>query len=277
MQARLLSAAGWGVVALLSGAARSAEEVSPAADAAAEEAYRRAEAAYQGKDLPGALREMEQAYGLSQRADLLYNLARIEDELGRCGPARAHYQQYLEQVPEGEARAEAKLADERLGATCVEAAAGAPGPAAPVVATAAPAPAPPPVRPPVATAGPGPAPITTEDHGSTQRWLGWSLIAGGVVAGLGAAYFLDSAIDSRNALQASVDADLAGGPPYDQGLKDEQERHERTARALGASSAALLVGGAIVVLLAPRASESGSRVGVQLQPGLFAATYGQRF
>src|ERR1051325_5423002 len=151
---------------------------------------------------------MEQAYQLSQRADLLYNVARIEDELGRCAAARAHYRQYLERVPQGEARAEAQRADERLAARCVEAAAApTPTPPPPVVAI-------PPVeaaRAPEATVPPGPSP----DHGSTQRWVGWSLVAGGVVAGVGAAYFLDAAIGSRDAYQSSVNRQVAGGPPYD--------------------------------------------------------------
>lgn len=278
MQARLLLAlAGWSVVAFQSAVARSADDVSPAADAAARAAYQRAEVAYQSKDLASALHEMEQAYQLSQRADLLYNLARIEDELGRCGAAREHYQQYLQRVPEGEARAEAQVADERLAVRCnntaTAALATAAAPAPPVAASVPPTPTPTPTP----TSERRSPPISGSDQGSTQRWIGWSLVAGGVVAGIGAAYFLDATIDARDALQASVNSQLAGGPRYDRGLKDEKERHERTARALGAASAALLVGGAIVVLLAPRASETALRAGVQVQPGLFAATYRHPF
>ena len=272
MQARLLlAAAGWGVLAFQSGVARGADEVSPAADAAAQEAYLRAELAYRDKDLPGALRDMEEAYRLSQRPDLLYNLARIEDELGQCEPARVHYQAYLERVPQGEAREDAKVANERLETRC------GPVPAAPESAPPPVVAPPPPGPPPVLVPARSSAPLPPPHDGSTQRWLGWSLVAGGVVAGVGAAFFLDAAIDSRNALQASVNAQVAGGPRYDPGLRDDQHGHERTARALGVSSAALLVGGAVVVLLAPKDSGAGRRAALQLEPGLYAATYGQSF
>ncbi len=285
----LLAAAGWGVLALHGGLARGADKVTPATDAAARQAFERAEAAYQSGDLPGALREMEQSYQLSQRADLLYNLARLEDELEQCAAARAHYQQYVERVPQGEARAEAELADKRLAARCSVGAPPTPvtepavPPAAAPPAAEAPAAEPPvvfPVQaPPPAAAPPerGPTPAASPNHGSTQRWLGWSLIGGGVVAGLGGLYFLDSALDSRAAYQASVDREEAGGPIHDKRLQDDQDRHQRTARVLGLSSAALLIGGAVVVLLAPSESSGGQRAAVHLQPGLFAATYGRSF
>jgi len=163
------------------------------------------------------------------------------------------------------------LANERLETRCGPVAAAPESAPPPVVAS------PPPGPPPVLVPARSSAPLPPPHDGSTQRWLGWSLVAGGVVAGVGAAFFLDAAIDSRNALQASVNAQVAGGPRYDPGLRDDQHGHERTARALGVSSAALLVGGAVVVLLAPKDSGAGRRAALQLEPGLYAATYGQSF
>ncbi|RYZ10352.1 MAG: hypothetical protein EOO73_01920 [Myxococcales bacterium] len=264
----LLAAAAWSLLASSSNAAWGAEdEVSPAADAEAQQAYERADALYRARDLAAALREMERSYRLSHRADLLYNLARIEEELGQCPPARDHYRQYLEQLPDGEARGEAERAEERLAARCPD------GAAEPVAALSVPAATPPPPPPPAPLARSAPPPVT---NGSTQRWLGWSLVAGGVVAGLGAAYFLDSALDSRSAYQASVDREVAGGPFSDPGLLAHQERDERTARVLGVSSAALLLGGAVVVLLAP-SPQGGRQAAVQVQPGRLAAVYVQTF
>lgn len=272
MQARWLrTAAAWSVLVLQSAVVRGADGVSAEADAAAQQAYQRAEAAYRAKDLPSALQEMQQAYQLSQRADLLYNLARIEDELGQCTAARAHYRQYLDRVPQGEARKDAQVADERLAGRCAEEAAAT---AAPVAAPAAAAP--------LVALPPPQAPQTlpresSADGGTAQRWVGWSLVAGGVVAGLGAAYFWDAGLDSRSAYQASVDREEQGGPHRDESLDVDKNRHERRAQVLGASSAALLVGGALLVLLAPKAQPAVQSAGLQLQPGLFVATYKQTF
>lgn len=103
-------------------------------------------------------------------------------------------------------------------------------------------------------------------------------MAAGALAGAGAVYFTLSALDARSSFETSVDDAVANGTAPEWSLQDEQHRHERWAQVLGVTSGALLVSGALVLLLAP-APQSGNAKLAQLhvQPGLIAATYYQSF
>ena len=98
-----ISAAAWVACLLLCGGAFGAEpslaepdpsKLEPPVDDAGKEAaaaFDRAMKAYEARDLTGALAAMRESYRLSGRTELLYNLARLEQELGACPEALADY------------------------------------------------------------------------------------------------------------------------------------------------------------------------------------------
>ncbi|HKO51098.1 MAG TPA: hypothetical protein VJV79_25490 [Polyangiaceae bacterium] len=239
---------------------------------AAAVAYERALASYSKGDVAAALDSMRQSYQLSKRAELLYNLAQLEEELKACGDARDDYRRYLELVPHGRYREAAERAKERLELEC------------PSSST---------VTGPVAIAMPQPA--TTDDkpkepptepvrasYWTTPRVIGWSAIAAGTLAGAGALYFELAAIQAKQEYKQSVEAEENGGPTSDSTLQDRQHRNEDLALALGITGGALVAGGALVLLLDPGKREPGKRersasASVYALPGLVGACYAQQF
>ncbi len=81
-------------------------------------AYQRALSRYAAGDIKGALTDMSDSLRLSGRWELLYNIARLQDELGRCADALASYREYLQRVPDGQYRAAAAQASGALEARC---------------------------------------------------------------------------------------------------------------------------------------------------------------
>ena len=155
--------------------------------------YRRALALYDEGKLEAALEGMRESYRLSRRAELLYNVARIEDEVGDCASALMSYRQYLDRVPDGRYRDPAAQATERLVAHCPEPTAGAPRTAVPSAAAASA------TRMPAQRVIEAPKAGTdglTSTRSSTARWVGWSAIGAGALAGVGAVYFTTAAGDA---------------------------------------------------------------------------------
>jgi hypothetical protein len=246
------------------GAGRSARERAAAAFQASLDAYA-------AGDLRGALTAMRESYQLSGHTELLYNVARIEDELGACPDALANYRQYIEKVPEGRYRAEAERASLALSARC-------PSAAIPTHDESVPP----------AEASPSPPPFneearTTEAPLEAEKWwppaeIGWTAIAVGVAAGAGAIYFTTRAVDARDRFEQSVDRWAAGGPPADFGLQDQQHRAQTAAQVLAVSGGALAVGGLVVLLLAPKqTAQASSRTSLSLAPGHVGADFSLRF
>ena len=103
--------------------------------------------------------ELEAAYALAPRPELLYALGQVYSKLGRCSEATAHYQRYVATQKDPQVRT---VVDQAIAACkpAPNAAPAAPAPAAPAPApapTAAPAPTPP------APTSPAPAPaLATE-------------------------------------------------------------------------------------------------------------------
>lgn len=238
-------------------------------------AYQAALDLHAAGDLKGALARMRESYRLSQRDELLYNIAKIEAELGDCSASLADYRLYVERVPTGRFRDSASAATRELEASCS-------------VTTPASV-ASPPVLPAMTTSS-TPAPLVDEQsslpppqqrEAANERmlpWLGWSAVATGGLAGLGAAYFTIQAVHARDEFRASVEADERGGDPYDLSLQDKQHRNQRWAQVLGVAGGVLASGGVLWLVLGPREpGRNPSTAQVHVAPGLLAATWRQSF
>jgi hypothetical protein len=259
-----------------------AEDAGQQSEAAAT-AYREALALYGSGDLKGALAHMRQSYGLSKRAELLYNIARIESELGDCAASLADYRLYVQQVPDGRYRNDAEQATRELAQRCPDAPAtsapsSAPVAAALAVAEAAPTPAaaPPVEAPKTVSAAPPPPPPPPATYWTTQRWIGWSLVAASAAAGVGAVSFHVAALGARDDFQNSVDTAAMRRTDPDQSLQDRQHRDQHWEQALFVAGGALLTGGVLVLVLAP-APGSTSTAALYVQPGLLGARFSHSF
>lgn len=234
--------------------------------AAAAAAYQQALASYAEGNIAGALASMRQSYQLSQRAELLYNLAELEEELNACSDSFADYRRYLERVPNGRYRETALRASARLEKECPPPAASSP------TSASTPGPAPPATD--DSAAKPVPAEPTQAAYWTAPRVISWSAIATGALAGVGALYFQWQAIQAKSDLQQDVD----NGPPLDTSLATRQHRCNHTAIALAITGGAMVAGGALVLLLDSAGHEPNSRSArVYAAPGLVGAYFSQGF
>ena len=116
-----------------------------------------------------------------------------------------------------------------------------------------------------------------------RRWralpLGWSAIAAGGLAGIGAAYFTISAHDARSDYARSVKQEVNGGPIADESLQDKQHRDARWAQVLAVTGGALLGGGVVLLVLAGRKqpASAGVTAGVWFSPGSVTGQLSSRF
>jgi hypothetical protein len=251
------------------------------ASQAAANAYRRALAMYDSGDLPGALGSMRESYRLSQRAELLYNIARLEAELHDCAASLADYRLYVQQVPDGRYRSEADQATQELSQRCPDA---PPTPASPpsdatVVKPPPPTAASQTVEPPEPAS---PAPSTPSQPASptywtAPRWIGWSLVAASAVAGASALYFRAGAVDARSNFQTSVNNAKRGGPLPDYSLRDRQHQRQNWEIALGVTGGALLAGGVLVLVFATTPEAPNTTAGLCIEPGLLGACLSRSF
>jgi tetratricopeptide (TPR) repeat protein len=256
---------------------RGAALAQDASDAAAT-AYQQALASYSAGDLKSALANMRESHRLSQRSELLYNIARIESELGDCKASLADYRQYVQEVPQGRYRSAADQASQELARQCPDAVAAPPPAAAAVVVNQPATPAfKPVVEQPkqIPTDSPAPPPSS---YWTRPRWIGWSLIAAGTAAGVSAVYFTTRAIEAHDAFQGSVDVAVRRNGDPDRSLEDRQHRDQHWAQALYVAGGALLAGGVAVLILAPaNAGSNSSSAAVYVEPGLLAACFTHRF
>lgn len=250
--------------------ALDAAPASPSSEQLAAIAYKKARASYADGDVPGALTSMRESYELSKKAELLYNLAQLEQELNSCADALADYRRYLELVPHGLHRASAAQARDSLEKICPPA---APTSTVPAPISGAPKPA--------TTDGRGQTSVgETGDTGywTTPRVIGWSAIATGTLTGTLALYFQLQAIHAKDEFQQSNDAAEAGGPAVDTSLEDRQHKYNRMAIAFGITGGALVASGALVLLFDPGTGGQRSRsVSLCALPGLVGASYTQHF
>jgi len=243
-------------------------------DQAAARAYEEALSAYSRGDVQAAFQNMQQSYLLSGRAELLFNLARLERELQHCQAARSDYEGYLRSVPNGKFRSEAEQAKQDLQRECP---ADSPPKAHPASSAAQPPAEPPRALPPSSAVA---VPRTRESshrseqsYWTTGRIVGWSATASGVLTGGVALYFLNAAISDHDAAAklAAPYRYAPRNPPW--ASKEEAEHRElRAAYVLGITAGALVAGGVVVLLLSPR-SEASATAGATLTayPGYLGA------
>ncbi len=258
--------------------AHAATPESPAAprtsETEAEAAYKNAQAKYAQRDVQGALDSMRESYRLCQRAELLYNLAVLERELGQCRPALADYTSYLQQVPHGRYREAAQQASTALARECPL--------AAPV---SAPIPSPPPALSTTKTeVAPAPDPgKPVVDHEQSRYWtppriVGWSAIGAGALAGGGALYFMLAAMSAKSDYQQNVDGAADGTATLDPSLEKTQHRNQTAAQVLAVTGSALVTGGALVLIFGSKdPTRAKASVQIQTQPDWLRACYTQRF
>jgi tetratricopeptide (TPR) repeat protein len=207
-------------------------------DALAKQYYKLGEELYNRADYEGALKQFTQAFNLSKRPALLYNMGRCQESLGNYEKAIELYSEYLKSGPENPAVLEARIANLRKLIEKKKAAQPSPAPA--------PAPAP--------TPAPEPAPV---DGPRPLRWPGWiSVAAGGALLVTGIA--LGAVAKSK---QREVEDANSKGREY-----AEVKSIEDSGRALGkASIATVVVGsaaaatGAVLLILDARRSRGGER------------------
>jgi len=232
--------------------------ISP--DQAAEAAYDAALARYDSGDIEGALAAMQQSFALSQRPELLYNLARLEREAQRCRASLADYRLYLERVPQGRYRQAAEQSVTELSSECASAdSETAPTSSAPAA--------------PAANREPEPSSRARLPYWTTPRVVAWAAISAGVASGAGAIYFMVSAKAARDDVARSVELEVMGGAHWDQARQDDQHRDLALARVLGGCAGALVTGGALTLLFSPAPAPGRANASVLIVPGAVQASY----
>jgi len=209
-----------------------------------EGAYDRAIREYAAGNLVGALNDMEQSYALSRQPELLYNIAKIERELGQCPSALSTYQKYLHDIPTGTQRVLAIDGVRVLSAECGR---------------------------PATPAAPG-APLTTTappTYWTTPHLVGWSAIATGAAAGVASLAF---------GLGSNGPAQSYRKPPYPTADYERAERLRNAARVFGIAGGALVTGGLLCLTLwHERREQSAPSVSLALSPEGAAFGYSRTF
>jgi hypothetical protein len=240
------------------GAPRNAEQAAAAA-------YESALTLYGAGNIKGAYERMRESYQLSQRPELLYNLARLERELRACKASLDDYRRYLREVPQGRYREDAEQARGELEQECP-------------TAEALPAPTPTPPRPGPTRAVAEPkqsVPSSASTYWTQPHVLGWSAIVASVLAAGSSIYFTHEAVSARDADQKQADA--APSPAHhDPVLLARQHRDQTWAQVLGVTAGALVAGGVLVLVLDPHGTNrTTAHLGVA--PGQFDASLSRSF
>lgn len=287
-RARFFAAAAGAAWVLFSGQSLASDPAAPnassrvtveateasASDPAAAAAFKRSLDRYAAGDLQGALDAMRESHRLSNRTELLYNIARIEEEIGDCPASLTDYNRYLELVPDGRYRQPATEASQKLQLRC---------PLQTVSIEPTSSIAPKTLEPAAPPAAPKPHREANAQKLAAKPWappgvVGWAAVALGAAAGVGAIYFTVAAANAHDRFQSRVDAFKPGSGPLDFSLEEEQHRDQRWAAVLAVTGGILVAGGVVVVLLAPRgAAQPASTAGLYLTPGQLGASFSQSF
>jgi hypothetical protein len=214
----------------------------PSAEQRAAAAYDRAIDAYGRGDKESALRLMSEAYTLSPHVELVYDMAKLENELGHCRDALKHYRQYLHEAHGGVMADTAASATRTLQARCGDE---------------------------------QPAPRL-----DTMRIIGWSAIGAGVVAGATAAYFALAGQAAADDVQQILRADEQLGHSWDSGYQRQQEgqRDNTVATVCAVTAGTLIAGGTLILVLAsPNKSGREQSVSVGGVRGGSLVTYTSHF
>jgi tetratricopeptide (TPR) repeat protein len=159
-------------------------------DAEARALFQAGREAFDGGRYEAALARWQEAYDLSARATLLYNLGLAHDRLRQDDHALSAFKAYLTQVPQAENREEVEGRIRALEAAQREREKTA-APAPVVVPTAEETARQAPSKPAHEAASPPPKPIPHDDTPVTARWWFWTgigaVVVGGVIVGIAAA------------------------------------------------------------------------------------------
>jgi hypothetical protein len=275
----LLAALAVAFVTLAFGASAQAAELTPSQKAEMKSLYERATRAYDVGKYAEAIEEYQKAYEIGGDPPMLYNIAQAYRLNDQPGEAVRFYRRYLQRAPQARNRedVERKIADleKQVEERRKQQAAVTPPPApAPAVTAPAPAPINPMVGPPAPVSA-APAPATTTGEGtvgeisqtpsapeegmsSTRKILGWSLIGGGVVAGVVSGVFaLIAKGKADDVTKASMNGDV-----FNPDLQTSGKNASTTAIVCGAVAGGLAVTGAIILLTGGSSSDGGTEAPV---------------
>ena len=250
---------------------------APSNERAAQAAYDAARIMYTNNDFSGALASMGEAYRLSQRPQLLYNLGLLEAKLEHCEAALKDYTQYLLLVPQGLHRDEAQQASLQLKHDCPVDDTPSAAPASSRQVEAAPS----------SVDSHAAQPHSGQSHGywTPARIFGWPAVTTGIFVGGAATYFTLAALSARNEYQQQVNNEYQqqvnrqriAGPAPNKHLPTEQHHDQVAAQVLGVSAGALFVSGVLALLLSPHDHGAAEHAALEIQANGVAASYAQRF
>ncbi|HET9959676.1 MAG TPA: hypothetical protein VFQ61_34525 [Polyangiaceae bacterium] len=231
---------------------------------------------YSAGDYQAAYEKMQLYYQLTRDARMLYNLGDLSRELARCSQALSHFEQYLEQAPDGSYRAQAQAAVMELREQC-------PPQLVPSTQSGAPA-APRALVSPTTQTSVQTVRLSTEQPSeglrqsssdNARRYIGYGLIAGGAALGVGAGILIGSAIHKNNLVQSANRA-AAEQPPDvrpiwshdEEQLERERDRERNWAVVLGVGSTLAFASGVATLLWPVREPHPASapRTSLAIQP-----------
>ncbi|HVW29844.1 MAG TPA: hypothetical protein VHC69_30985 [Polyangiaceae bacterium] len=214
----------------------------PSAEQRGADAYDRAIDAYGKGDKQSALRFMAEAYSISPHVELVYDMAKLEKELGRCRDALQHYRQYLKEASGGVMTPAASSSVRELEARC-----GTDAPKA---------------------------------HADPMKIVGWSAIGAGVAAGVAGIYFAIAGQGAADDAQRILRTDEQLGKSWDSGdqrVRDGQ-RDNTVATVCLATAGTLITGGTLLLLFGSKiASRHEETVTVGTVHGGSVVTYTRGF
>jgi hypothetical protein len=185
--------------------------------------------------LAASLDELKTAYALDPQPQLLFAMGQIHVQLGECPQAIVYYERFLATKPSADAATVTREAIETCKTNPPPAIQTRQAPAEPVAAPATPAA---PIAAPVAVQA-----TTTPRAPWYKDYVGDGLVAGGVVAGVVGIVLYRSALSVRD------DADHATDYQTFSSLVDRAHSRQTTALVVGIGGAALVVAGAVHLVL----------------------------
>lgn len=215
---------------------------------------------YEQANYADAVKEFNEAYRLSKKTDLLYNIAVSYERLGDYGSAIAALQRYLSERPNASDRVTIETRIENLQRRRDEEEARLKAPAPPDPPEVAPAPA-----------QPEPAPAIAVPPPARKR--GW-FVPGTVVTGLGGALLLAAVGTGTRALLLHQDLEVAcagGCPPAREADVDTGKALALTTDVLIGVGAAAAVTGAILLIVQGR--RPARRAALALSPRVLAVRF----
>jgi tetratricopeptide (TPR) repeat protein len=215
---------------------------APVSSSVAEQEYDRAIALYaKGKKLE-ALQAMQECYRLSRRVDLLYNIGKLQRELGRCVESLASYRDYVQREPTGPSSELSRAAIRELEGIC-------------------------------ATPEPSPRYFTA------PRIVGWSSVLAGVGAGIAGVVFEVNAHASADEERRLAATSGVSWGSVNQRAQDAR-REQALGIVFGALGGAFITGGVLCLTLwAPGGTKEKGRSGVAvaIHPGGALVDYAVSF